>query len=190
MKTNLGYTEKEKEYSAKSMKANLAGGFLAGFTNIGFVKAFKTMNPKRPIGFGMSKSGRALGLISKGLQLSSLYYDYKAVESSKVKTRAIANAIGRNLAGTAASFVGGGSAGFLRFKGLPKTKSFLQKASANPTVAFYKAKPVNEGAKLGNMMKDRVNRAVKFVRIRGRIVPIFGGGKVVSVPKKLAAPKG
>ena len=44
LKKPVGYTEKEKEYSSKSWKANLAGGFLDGFGQVGGFKISKLGN--------------------------------------------------------------------------------------------------------------------------------------------------
>lgn len=173
MKKNFGYTKKEINYNQKSLAATFGGSFLHGFGATGFSKS-----PKASLFL------KSLGIASS-FGLSS-YYDVKSFEASKAKGRNVFNAISRGVFGGFGGAYAGRQSALGLVSLLKLTKKQTSKVAANETVKFYRAKPANNAAKLSNMMKDK---AVKFIRIRGRIVPIRGKSTRVG-PALLAAPKG
>lgn len=191
MKKPAKYTKEELEYGSKSWKANLTGGFLSGFSQAGFLRVIKNPSGTRPLlKLTKSKLGSAIALAGSAASFSSLYFDVKAIKASKNKSRAIINSLYRNFAGGfAGGFAGAGVGAGLRFGVIPKARGFIKTKMASETVRFYKATPANKAAGLGQMMKDKI---IKFVRIRGRIVPIRAAkSKTVNIgPKLLSAPKG
>ena len=115
-----------------------------------------------------TKLGAAVGIAGLGVQVGlASYYDLKSVQNSDKKGMATLAAVGRGLG----YGILGGVAGRASASGLLMAAKSLKKMvpSVNKSTAFYRAKPVNDAAKMSNMVKDRV---VRFVRIRGRIVPI------------------
>lgn len=150
------YTKEELKYNQKSAAASFFGSASHSFANVGLRKS-----PKARLILGVGGLTSTLGL--------STYYDIKSFKASKRKGRNIGNMILRNLSFGFLGGVAGAGSAIGTLAALKKVKKVSSKVASNETLKFYRAKPVNQAAKLSSMMKDK---AVRFIRVRGRIVPI------------------
>lgn len=170
-----GYTKEELAYNKKSLIASVAGSSLASFAFFGFSKSPKT----RAILTGLG--------LAADIGLSN-YYDIRSLKAAKNKKRNFAQSWIR---GIGASIIGGHigrSSAFFINSGLKILKNKTAAAAASESVRFYKATPVNEAAKLGNMAKSRFSNIVGFRRFHGRIIPIRSKTTRLG-PALLMAPK-